>query len=343
MPFDRDLAAYWRPVDLYVGGAEHAVMHLLYARFWTKVLYDAGLVPFKEPFGCLKNQGMVLSNTPHKALTLEDGSKTKELVSIFPEEAAALPPEEVTYKWVKMSKSKRNVVSPDAMAEEFGADSLRIYELFVAPFDDAIQWSNEGMIGASRFLNRVWRMIYGYMERYDKDFGSRLSGLSAEETALRRKLHKTIAKADADIDGFKFNTAIAAIMELANDMQAFYNRLGDKTSAVFSECIYKLVLLLAPVTPHMADQIWQDLGYEGFTINAEFPVFDPEIAKDDEKEIVIQILGKVKAKAMIPADADKAHMVAVALANERIQKELEGKTVVKVITVPGKLVNIVAK
>ncbi len=343
VPFDKDLAAYWLPVDLYVGGAEHAVMHLLYARFWTKVLYDAGLVPFKEPFHCLKNQGMVLSNTPHKALTLEDGSKTKELVSIFPEEAAALPEEEVTYKWVKMSKSKRNVVSPDAMAEEFGADSLRIYELFVAPFDDAIQWSNEGMIGASRFLNRVWRMIYGYMERYDKDFAKHTDGLSPEETALRRKLHKTIAKVDADIDGFKFNTAIAAIMELANDMQAFYAKLGSGSSPVFSECIYDLVLMLAPITPHAADCIWQDLGYEGFTINAAFPVFDPAIAKDDEKEIVIQILGKVKAKAMVPADADKAHMEEVALANERIQKELAGKTVVKVITVPGKLVNIVAR
>lgn len=344
-PFDKDTVNYWLPVDLYVGGAEHAVMHLLYARFWTKVLYDAGLIDFIEPFNCLKNQGMLLVNTPHKHLVKEDGTLTNEVVSIFPEEEAQMDPKDVVYKYVKMSKSKRNVITPDSMAEQFGADSLRVYELFVAPFEDAILWSNDGMVGASRFTNRIWRILDGYRDRFDKDYASKIpeevaSNKSAKD--LRRKLHQTIKKVDEDINGFKFNTGIAMIMELLNQMQDFYNKLGeDGKSAVFSEACEKLILMLAPITPHMCDEIWEDYGYTGFTIDEPFPAYDEEACKEDEKEIVVQILGKVRAKISIPADISPDEMEA--LAKEAVKSQLEGKTIVKVIKVPGKLVNFVAK
>jgi len=342
--FDKDLASYWLPVDLYVGGAEHAVMHLLYARFWTKVLFDEGLIPFTEPFNCLKNQGMVLSYTPHRPIVLEDGSKTSELIPIFPEEVELINPEDISYKWVKMSKSKRNVVSPDAMTEEFGADSLRIYELFVAPFEDAIQWSQEGMIGAFRFINRIWRLIYNYIDRYDKDWALHMDEVQSKEAkSLRRKLHQTIKKVDHDINDFKFNTGIAALMELVNEMQSFSNKIGnERTCPAISEAIYNIILMMSPITPHICDEIWKDLGYNGHTIEQNFPDFDSNIAKEEDFEIVIQILGKVKAKITVPVDISEDKMKTIALENEKIKAELIGKDIKKIITVKGKLVNIVA-
>ncbi|MBQ7257912.1 MAG: leucine--tRNA ligase [Abditibacteriota bacterium] len=347
VPFDKELANYWLPVDLYVGGAEHAVMHLLYARFWTKVLYDAGLIDFIEPFYCLKNQGMVLVETPHKQLIKEDGTKTKDYVPITPEEEAQMDPGDVTYKFTKMSKSKKNVITPDAMAEQFGADSLRVYELFVSPFEEAIMWSNDGMIGASRFVNRVWRILDGYRDRFDKDYAGKIDeeiAQNKEAKSLRRKLHQTIKKLDSDINDFKFNTGIAMVMELLNEMQAFYNKLGETgKSAVFSEVCENLILMLSPIVPHMADEIWEDYGFEGFTLDMPYPVCDEEAAKDDEVEIVIQILGKVRAKISVPADTTPDEMEKLALENETIKGLLEGKTIVKAIKVPKKLVNFVVK
>lgn len=339
--FDKDLAAYWLPVDLYVGGAEHAVMHLLYARFWTKFLYDEGLIPFTEPFACLKNQGMVLSSTPHRAITLEDGSKTNDLIPIFPEEAQSLPAEDVTYKWVKMSKSKRNVITPDAMATEFGADSLRIYELFVAPFEDAIQWSQDGMIGAFRFVSRVWRLVNSYIDKYEPDWTEKINLETTQESKnLRRKVHQTIAKIDSDINGFKFNTGVAAIMEMLNEMQSYSSKLKAPSPAM-SEAIYNLVLILAPITPHLCDEIWESMGYKGFTIEQEFPVSNSNLAKEEGFEIVIQILGKVKAKITIPANTSREEMQEIAMSNEKIKTEIGDKPIKKIIIVPGKLVNIV--
>lgn len=354
-PFDKDLAAYWLPVDLYVGGAEHAVMHLLYARFWTKVLHDAGWVPFVEPFQKLMNQGMVLAYTPHRTMEAgeaveieaEEEEEERDLIPLFPEEVASYDPEKIVWKYVKMSKSKRNVVTPDAMAEKFGADSLRTYELFVAPFEDAVQWSEEGMNGAFRFMGRVWRIVNDFAETYDPDWKPKAAQEAASDPnakALRRKVHQTIRKVGEDIEKFAFNTAVAALMEMTNEMYAFASKAGDsaRQSAVMSEAIEMLVLLISPMTPHIADELWETLGKEGFTLQQSWPEYDQQVAKADEVEIVAQINGKVRGKMVVPADADEETLKQVVLESDKIKGELAGKTVRKVIVVPGKLVNIVA-
>ncbi len=364
--FDKALAAYWLPVDLYVGGAEHAVMHLLYARFWTKVLHDEGLIPFVEPFKKLMNQGMVLANTPHRRMETgesvesegDDDTESRDLIPLFPEELGDYPADKVIWKYVKMSKSKRNVVTPDAMAEKFGADSLRTYELFVAPFEDAVQWSEDGMNGAYRFIGRVWRLVDTSIGAfYDPDWRSKVADEATadpEAKALRRKVHQTIRKVGEDIERFAFNTAVAALMEMLNDMQAlFTSRLkpllltGDfpPISATISEAIEMLILLLSPMVPHIADEMWSMLpkpDKKEFTLLEQWPSFDPDVAKADEVEIVVQILGKVRDRLTIPADADEKTMESLARASEKIKSELAGKTVRKVIVVKGKLVNIVA-
>lgn len=364
-PFDKDLAAYWLPVDLYVGGAEHAVMHLLYARFWTKVLHDAGWVPFVEPFAKLMNQGMVLAYTPHRTLEVGETGEAEEaegieeedhdLIPLFPEEVEKYDPSKIVWKWVKMSKSKRNVVTPDAMAEKFGADSLRIYELFVAPFEEAIQWSEEGMNGAFRFIGRVWRLITEWADRFDPDWRSKVAQEALEDQrakALRRKTHQTVKKVTQDIEDFAFNTAVAALMELVNEMYSFAQSISSADSqtanyaATMSEAIENLILLLSPMAPHIADELWEMLpswpGKREFTLLESWPTFDEEVAKAEEIEVVAQVNGKVRDRMVIPADADENTMRELALASERVQADLAGKSVKKVIVVKGKLVNIVA-
>ncbi len=365
-PFDKELAKYWLPVDLYVGGAEHAVMHLLYARFWTKVLHDEGLIPFVEPFAKLMNQGMVLAYTPHRtmdacesnasALSGGNDDEDHDLIPLFPEELDKYDPAKVIWKYVKMSKSKRNVITPDAMAAKFGADALRTYELFVAPFEDAVQWSEDGMNGAYRFVGRVWRLVNDWTERFDSDWRAKVADASADPKAkaLRRKVHQTIAKVGYDIEKFAFNTAVAALMELLNEMQSFSNATatssaggidGEGAASVMSEAIESMILLLAPMTPHIADELWASLpkaDKKPFTLLETWPSYDPAVAKADEVEIVVQICGKIRDKLTIPADADESIMEKLALASDKIKADLEGKTVRKVIVVKGKLVNIVA-
>lgn len=355
-PFDKGLAAYWLPVDLYVGGAEHAVMHLLYARFWTKVLHDAGWVPFVEPFAKLMNQGMVLAYTPHRRMeageTVEaeaEDEEDRDLIPLTPEEAAQMEPSKVIWKWVKMSKSKRNVVTPDAMAEKFGADALRTYELFVAPFEDTVQWSEEGMNGAFRFMGRVWRFVIDHANIYDSDWRQKVvseSDSNQKARALRRKTHQTIRKVGEDIEKFAFNTAVAALMELVNEMYAFAQLggpggQGKSGSAVLSEAIENLVLLLSPIAPHIADELWEALGKKGFTLEQPWPEYDPEVAKAEEVELVIQVNGKLRDRVTVPADADEQTLQSIAMDREKIKAELAGKTVRKVVVVPGKLVNVV--
>lgn len=350
-PFDKSLAAYWLPVDLYVGGAEHAVMHLLYARFWTKVLHDGGWIPFVEPFAKLMNQGMVLAYTPHRTMELGETVETEgdeedhDLIPLTSEEAAAMDPSKVIWKWVKMSKSKRNVVTPDAMADKFGADSLRVYELFVAPFEDSVQWSEEGMNGAHRFMGRVWRLVHDYLDRFDPDW----RGKEAEEAvdsnaarAMRRKTHQTIRKVSGDIEAFAFNTAVAALMEMVNDMYAFERTLEDGAkSAVMSEAIENLILLLAPITPHIADEMWESLGKPGFTFNVGWPAWDEDAAKEERITVVVQVNGKVRDKLEVEPGTPGPELERLALESERVQSYFEGKQVRKVIVVPGRLVNIV--
>ena len=306
-PFDKDKVNYWAPVDQYIGGIEHAILHLLYSRFFTKVLHDAGLVDFDEPFKNLLTQGMVL----------KDGSK--------------------------MSKSKGNVVSPEEIIEKYGADTARLFILFAAPVDRDLEWSDQGVEGAYRFLGRVWRIL-GHFEddikagqdEYD------VTALTKEEQELRRVLHLTIRKVTEDVrDRFMFNTAISSVMELVN---AFYG-FQDKTinQGLVREIAADLVKMLAPFAPHITEELWSRLFGNGSVHQQKWPVYDEAATRQSEIEIVLQINGKVRDKITVPADLDRAGMEKAVMALPRTVELTAGKEIVKVICVPKKLVNIVVK
>ncbi|MBS1721675.1 MAG: leucine--tRNA ligase [Armatimonadetes bacterium] len=338
--WDPKRVEHWMPVDTYVGGAEHAVMHLLYARFWTKVLFDAGLVPVKEPFQRLRNQGQVLGYTPyrkpHPGETLDVG---EDGILISREEAAALPEGEVFWKWVRMSKSKGNVVTPEEAVDAFGADALRLFELFVAPFDADVEWTNDGMNGTARFLGRVFKLVSELAPNYDPTWRSKIPDAADE---VRRATHKTIQRATDDIERFAFNTYVSALMEFLNELNDLRRKGPDASSPSWSEALETLVLLLAPGAPHSADELWSSLGKEGFTYHASWPLSDPKLAKDDVLTVAVQVNGKLRDTVTLPADASKELMETEALASGKVQAHLEGLTVRKVIVIPGKLVNIVA-
>ena len=387
--FSPNAAKYWSPVDLYVGGAEHAVMHLLYARFWTKVMFDAGLVTFEEPFKKLRNQGMLLALTPGCEIKRDetadadaDGNEPIEDWKVLKKaERAEVPESEWVWRWVKMSKSLENVVTPDEMAEKYGADSLRLYALFVAPFEETVQWTDSGIQNASKYLNRVWRIWTELRTHYEEGVKCRALGVGdatgagnltdsesltpntqhptpdiagdqnslgwgEDERRLRRKLHQTIRKLGADIEDFRFNTAVAALMEFTNELSAFRNALGgadptDVQAVLIAEVLETLPLLMAPIAPHLADEFWERLGKTGYTFREKWPAYDPAAAAEEAITIVVQVNGKIKERLTVPADTDAAEVEQLALANEKIIAELSGKTVRKVISVPGKLVNIV--
>jgi leucyl-tRNA synthetase len=322
-PFDPKIVKYWFPIDQYIGGVEHAILHLIYSRFWTKVMRDLGLVTNSEPAERLFTQGMVL----------KDGSK--------------------------MSKSKGNVVSPDEMVARYGADAARMYSLFAAPPDRDLDWQEDGVAGVSRFLGRVWRLTTKYAplartaveishpfrieHGMDGAPSHQPTGLSLK---LLRKLHQTIAKITLDFEGrWHFNTCVAAIMELVNEIQAADAQLaaGEVPAPVMRELLRTLVLLLAPFAPFIAAELWEELGEEGSVLRAPWPVSDPELAKEDELEIPVQINGKLVEVVRVAADAKAKAIEAAALAGEKIQARTAGRTVVKVIVVPGKLVNLVVK
>jgi leucyl-tRNA synthetase len=315
-PFDPAAVKYWLPVDLYVGGAEHAVMHLLYARFWTKVLFDEGLLSFVEPFQALRNQGMLLASDPKNP-----GA------------------------WIKMSKSKGNVVTPDEVVAKYGADSLRVYELFVAPLADSIQWSEDGINGMHRFLSRIHRLVQDHGESYDPGWRARVRQETAarpENKSLARKVHQTLKKVTEDIESLQFNTAVAALMELVNELYKFIQTVPVKESpAVFSEAVELLLLMLAPMAPHLADELWEKLGNEGFTATQPWPQWDEAIAKEETITLIIQINGKVRDRITVPAGTAKDELEKMALASPNVHKHLEGKSVRQVIVVGDKLVNIV--
>jgi leucyl-tRNA synthetase len=308
-PFDSKIAKYWFPIDQYIGGVEHAILHLIYSRFWTKVMRDLGLIENDEPVHRLFTQGMVI----------KDGSK--------------------------MSKSKGNVVSPDEMVARFGADSARMYALFAAPPDRDLDWQEDGVAGVSRFLARVWRLV----TKYAPVARSGVQGSSKTQNdgaALLRKLHQTIAKITLDFEGrWHFNTCVAAIMELVNEIQAADAQLaaGEIPAPVVRELLRTLVLLLAPFAPYLAAELWEELGEQDAILRAPWPVSDPELAKENELEIPVQINGKLVTVVRVAADASAKAIEAAALAGEKIQLRTAGKTVVKIIVVPGKLVNLVVK
>ncbi len=290
---DPELLKKWLPVDIYIGGAEHAVLHLLYARFWHKVLYDIGVVPTKEPFQKLFNQGMILG----------EGNE-------------------------KMSKSKGNVVNPDDIVESHGADTLRLYEMFMGPLEASKAWSTEGLDGARRFLDRIWRLFVtddGHLSEKIKD---------EPNEALDKIYHETVKKVTEDYEGIHFNVAISQMMTFINECYK-----ADRLPKSYAEGFVKL---LSPVAPHIGEELWSLLGNEGTITYEPWPTYDESKLVEDQVEIVLQVMGKVRAKAFVNKDATKEELEEIALNHEKVQEWIEGKTVRKIITVPGKLVNIVA-
>jgi leucyl-tRNA synthetase len=303
---DRQKLDYWLPVDMYVGGAEHAVMHLLYARFWTKALYDLGEVQFIEPFARLRNQGLILA--PAREV---DGQMVVE----------------------KMSKSKGNVITPDQVVAEHGADALRGYECFISDFEMAVPWSTQGVPGVRRWLDRIWRITLSP----EDDRGA--AGTMTERD-LQRVTHQTIKRVERDIQEFKFNTMVAALMEMTNALYRARDAKLDGTEA-WREAIDTLVRLVAPVAPHIAEELWSRMGNAYSIHQQSWPVADETLAAVEEVEIVLQVNGKLRDKATVPVETDETMLRELALDNERVRSMIDGKAVRKVIVVPGKLVNIV--
>ncbi len=347
--FSRETVDYWLPVDTYVGGAEHAVMHLLYARFWNKVLFDAGLLGFQEPFTRLRNQGMMLAYTPgRKPSAGEEGEdegdeKIEDWKAVKPEDLSRFDPSEISYRWAKMSKSAGNVVTPDEAAERFGADSLRVYEMFVAPFEETVQWSEEGIRGSSKFLARVYRLVAQWGAGWSPGWRQTVGEAAGKDRDLRRKTHQTLMRVADDLEDFRFNTAVAGLMEWVNMAYEVANALpSGARSGALDEAIEYLVLALSPFAPHLADELWTEgLGQTGFLYRHPWPQADPEVAKKDEITLVVQVNGKVRDKLTAPADADQEALTTLALGSPRVAEALNGSAPKKVIVVPSKLVNVV--
>ena len=365
---------YWLPVDLYTGGIEHARSHLLYARFWTKVLFDEGRLGFGEPFRILRNQGSLLALTPgRRPQPQEEGGegdeKIVDWIVLKHEERDRFPADQIVWRWARMSKSKGNVVTPDDMIERYGADSLRVYEMFVAPFEDNVHWSDEGIQGSHRFITRVWRWLQAALPLYRREWRKALPGEmspaaghaaappdalkqdDARVTAVRvvrRKLHQTVRKVGAQIETFQFNTAVAAIMELLNEVMAYAPLEkealpGNLDPAVVSELAETLTLLLAPFAPHLGEEVWHQLGHDDTVYRAPWPEFDPAVAADEAVNVMVQVNGKIRDKVAVPLDCDEETVKAAALRSERIRPLLDGRTVVKMIFVKNKMLSIVCK
>ncbi|HGL4445442.1 TPA: leucine--tRNA ligase [Staphylococcus aureus] len=291
---DPEKLKHWLPVDLYIGGVEHAVLHLLYARFWHKVLYDLAIVPTKEPFQKLFNQGMILG----------EGNE-------------------------KMSKSKGNVINPDDIVQSHGADTLRLYEMFMGPLDAAIAWSEKGLDGSRRFLDRVWRL----MVNEDGTLSSKI--VTTNNKSLDKVYNQTVKKVTEDFETLGFNTAISQLMVFINECY--------KVDEVYKPYIEGFVKMLAPIAPHIGEELWSKLGHEESITYQPWPTYDEALLVDDEVEIVVQVNGKLRAKMKIAKDTSKEEMQEIALSNDNVKASIEGKDIMKVIAVPQKLVNIVAK
>ncbi|MGW7848411.1 leucine--tRNA ligase [Staphylococcus xylosus] len=291
---DPEKLKHWLPVDLYIGGVEHAVLHLLYARFWHKVLFDLGVVPTKEPFQKLYNQGMILG----------EGNE-------------------------KMSKSKGNVINPDDIVQSHGADTLRLYEMFMGPLDAAIAWSENGLDGSRRFLDRIWRLLVTENDLISSKV------VNTNSKTLDKSYHQTVKKVTEDYNSLNFNTAISQLMVFINDCY--------KAEEIYKPYIEGFIKMLAPIAPHISEELWARLGHEETITYQPWPSYDESLLVDDEIEIVIQVNGKVRAKVNMPKDISKEAMEEVALGNENVKSEIAGKDIKKVIAVPKKLVNIVAK
>ncbi|MBN2310563.1 MAG: leucine--tRNA ligase [Candidatus Hydrogenedentes bacterium] len=326
--WSKEAENYWMPIDLYVGGAEHAVLHLLYARFWHKVLYDAGYVSTKEPFMKLFNQGMILAYSyqdengkyyyPREVERRGDDWFTKD----------GTGPLKVQIE--KMSKSRYNVVTPDEVVAEYGADSVRLYEMFMGPLDREKPWTDEGIQGVHRFLRRVWALFT------DENGGlSGKIGDAGSDAGMVKVLYKTIKAVTHDLENMLFNTAISRLMEFVN---AAY-----KAERLDRAVMEPFVLILSPFAPHLGEELWERLGHEATLAYEPWPAYDESLLAEDTVEIPVQVNGKVRARVTVPADADKAALLEAAKAEANVRQHLEGKQIVKEIVIPGRMVNLVAK
>jgi leucyl-tRNA synthetase len=327
---DPALESYWLPVDLYVGGQEHAVLHLLYARFWHKVLYDAGVTSTPEPFMKLVHQGMILGELE---FTVGGKRVDEELVEKRGDKFVLRddPATEVEARAYKMSKSRGNVVNPDDIIARYGADSFRLYEMFLGPLEQVKPWNTRGVEGTHRFLNRAWRLVAGA----SADDGGGTPALADVEPTREqaRVLHQTIAKVTEDIEAMRFNTAISALMELTN---AAY-----KWPSVPRTAAETFVLLLAPLAPHLAEELWQRLGHQESLAYHAWPVADPALLKADVLEIPVQVNGKVRGKIQVPVEAAEAEVIEIAKADQNVGRHLAGQSVKRAIYVRGRIVNFV--
>ena len=310
-PFDSKEIAYWFPIDQYIGGVEHAILHLIYSRFWTKFMRDIGLVKNDEPVERLFTQGMVI----------KDGAK--------------------------MSKNLGNIVSPDEMVARYGADAARLYSLFAAPPDRDLDWQDTGIEGIQRFLGRVYRFVMRHAKPDSADWGKPVPAeLSGEARQIQRKLHQTMKRVTDDFKGrWHFNTCIAAIMELVNELYGAEEQIAQGTIpvALLAQVQRDLTLLLAPFAPYLAHELWETLGQKSNLLRAPWPKYDPALAKEEEVEIPVQVNGKLRGKVLVPAEADEALVNERALAEEKVKAAIAGKKIVKVIFVPGKLLNLVVR
>ena len=354
-PFEKENADSWTPVNQYIGGIEHAVMHLLYARFFHKALRDMGLVETNEPFKRLLTQGMVLGPSYYsqnerkfyfiKDVEIKDGKAFSKSTG-----------EELTVKIEKMSKSKNNGVDPEEIVKEYGADPARVFTLFAAPPEKELEWNVNGLAGAYRFINRLFLIISDSFEFADKNagkennYGIDLSKRSEKDEEIQKKLHQTVKKVTESIeDDFHFNTAIAAVMELLNDMTTYKQEVIDKNDVsteskkIWKEVLDKVILLIAPFAPHIADELWEIIGNTTFTFEEEWPTFEEELTKEHKMNLVVQINGKIRETIPAKIGLPKEEYEKLAFDSEKIKKAVEGKEIVKVIVVPNKLVNIVVK
>ena len=343
--FDRDAVAYWMPVDQYIGGVEHAILHLLYSRYFTRVLHDIGLIDYKEPFTRLLTQGMVCKET----------MSCPQHGYLFPEQAreergtlyCTLCDRPITLGRVeKMSKSKRNVVDPNVLLERYGADTTRLFCLFAAPPERDLEWSDQGVEGSARFLNRVWRLAGTWLDVVQgvASYDGPVESLPDTLRQTYRKAHQTIEKVTRDIeDRFHFNTAISAVMELVNQMHAVGPDDGgaDQRKGVMRHALETVILLLSPIVPHFAQELWHALGHAQSTLAVPWPVCSKDALVQEEATIVVQVNGKLRGRFTTAVDTDDDTVKQLALADERVQKFVGDKAPKKIVVVKNKLVNIV--
>jgi leucyl-tRNA synthetase len=310
-PFDPKKVKYWLPVDFYSGGVEHAILHLIYSRFFARVFRDLGMVEHSEPFTQLLTQGMVL----------KDGTV--------------------------MSKSRGNVVDPDTMLKKFGADALRLYVMFVAPPENQVEWTDTGLRGIASFLSRVWRLVDHWLPAFGSNPESRIPNpgeLTSAEKAIRRKTHDTIRRVTVDIEQRQqLNTAVSAMMELVNDLYAFGEADGARPQsvAVVREAVEALVRMLSPFAPHTCEELWEMLGHRDGLTMARWPEFDADVAKAEEIVVPVQVNGKVRSRLTVPAEASEKELETLALADPAVIAHLAGKQVKKVVVAKGRLVSLV--